>query len=436
MGINIYRNEGANSVFIEDANGAQFTNSLRAILSDTNSSGCSIVDLVRDIELISDITYTGIVDENDDTYGNNRDEVCNALNAIFENVGTSTPSAPDLSSVPTGVDVVAGDPVNFIINSALVTATEFSYSGLPNTTTDSLFVSNSYRGQLQGELNTAGIYDVGLYAWNGFGTSNKTVKFIVSNPPFINTRSIAFNNQQYLTGTASAFSSVLANNGAGSSDAWSIGFWFKPGTSSGNQQVIIYYGGDDTDNEGGITLIWRGNNNKRHLRLQYGSNNNNLVLDTPNGSISYNTWTHVLVTYDGGTTGAASGSISDYYSRFKIFIDGSEQTTTNSNSNYGITSDLATDRFRIGYGEGSQFLKSAKVEELAVWDADISSNISDIYNGGTTFDLTTESNTNGNLVSFWRMGDGDTYPTITDNEGSNNLTMTNMTTNNIVNDVP
>ena len=47
-----------------------------------------------------------------------------------------------------------------------------------------------------------------------------------------------------------------------------------------------------------------------------------------------------MVTYDGGTTGSSSGSINDYYSRFKIFIDGVEQTTINSNSNYGITTAL------------------------------------------------------------------------------------------------
>ena len=61
--------------------------------------------------------------------------------------------------------------------------------------------------------------------------------------------------------------------------------------------------------------------------------------------------------------------------------------------------------------------------------------VSDIYNSGAPLDLTTLSS-NTNLQSWWRMGDGDTYPTITDNKGSVNGTMTNMESGDIVSDVP
>ena len=40
------------------------------------------------------------------------------------------------------------------------------------------------------------------------------------------------------------------------------------------------------------------------------------------------------------------------------------------------------------------------------------------------------------LVSFWRMRDGSTYPTINDEIGSNDGTMTNMSSANFVTDVP
>ena len=40
-------------------------------------------------------------------------------------------------------------------------------------------------------------------------------------------------------------------------------------------------------------------------------------------------------------------------------------------------------------------------------------------------------------LSWWRMGDGDTFPTLTDNgSGGNDGTMTNMSSGNIVEDVP
>jgi hypothetical protein len=62
------------------------------------------------------------------------------------------------------------------------------------------------------------------------------------------------------------------------------------------------------------------------------------------------------------------------------------------------------------------------------------SEITDIYNGGTPTDLSLLATP---PISWWRNGDGDTYPTITDNgSGGNNGTMTNMDAGDIVTDVP
>ena len=44
------------------------------------------------------------------------------------------------------------------------------------------------------------------------------------------------------------------------------------------------------------------------------------------GTITVNAWTHVLITYDGGTTGGDPADDSLYYSRFKIFLNGVNQT--------------------------------------------------------------------------------------------------------------
>ena len=63
-----------------------------------------------------------------------------------------------------------------------------------------------------------------------------------------------------------------------------------------------------------------------------------------------------------------------------------------------------------------------------------------IYNSGVPIDLTSNSGdyTSASDLDFYlKMGDGDTYPTITDNSSnSNNGTMTNMTSDDIVTDVP
>ena len=59
--IKIYRDEEASAIFIENANGAQFLNSLQAVVA---SSGLvSILDLARGIEVVSDTAHTQFVQE-------------------------------------------------------------------------------------------------------------------------------------------------------------------------------------------------------------------------------------------------------------------------------------------------------------------------------------------------------------------------------------
>ena len=62
-----------------------------------------------------------------------------------------------------------------------------------------------------------------------------------------------------------------------------------------------------------------------------------------------------------------------------------------------------------------------------------------LYNSRSPIDLQVDSDdygSSGNLTHYYRMGDGDTYPTITDNEGSLDGTMTNMTSGDIQTEVP
>jgi hypothetical protein len=141
------------------------------------------------------------------------------------------------------------------------------------------------------------------------------------------------------------------------------------------------------------------------------------------------------MTYDGGTTGASSGDINNYYSRFKIYIDGVNQTTNNTNSNYGWSGAISGQNLRIAKLVSGNTLNGEKIDELAIWSSDQSSNISDIYNSGVPFDLSTLVN---EPKHWWRMGDGDTYPYLQDSGSLGTLIweLYNMTLANIVNDVP
>jgi hypothetical protein len=83
---------------------------------------------------------------------------------------------------------------------------------------------------------------------------------------------------------------------------------------------------------------------------------------------------------------------------------------------------------------------AGNIDEVAIWDTLLDDDaVTAIYNSGTPISLTSNSGNYDNssdLVGWWRMGDGDTYSTIADNEGSNDGTMTNMASDDIEENTP
>ena len=96
---------------------------------------------------------------------------------------------------------------------------------------------------------------------------------------------------------------------------------------------------------------------------------------------------HILVTYDGGTTGTNSSEMSDYYSRFKIYIDGDLQSTSNTHSNYGYSNSIVGQNYRFGRFSSGNYARDILLNQLAIWDSDQSSNAAALYNSGNTQDL-------------------------------------------------
>lgn len=426
MTIKIYKDAPANAIFIEDANGAQFLNSLQAAKENPSDTTINITDLAREIFVFYQTEFDQFVDESGSTYGANATEVCNALNAIFQTAGSAS-GAPVITS-STSVSLTVGDTLNYELTST--GGVGYEWDNLP---TGVVNVEGNVRKLIGGSTLAAGTYTPTMRAVNYFGVDEETLTITVSNPPFSDTKSLNFVNLDYLSATASLLDATLgrSGNGAGSGDAWSIGLWFKPSTSSSGQ-TIFYYGSSDVANSGFLEIRFVGGNDR--LRLRYGTNNNYLQLATPVDSLTAGTWQHILVTYDGGTTGSSSGDLSNYFSRFKLFIDGSEQTTSNNHSNYGYTGSISGQNLRVGRFDSTGYMQSnCRVNELAVWNSDQSSNVAAIYNSGSTHDLSLLSSAPSH---WWRMGDGDTYPTIEDNVGSADFTMNNMTAADIVSDTP
>lgn len=429
MTIKVYKDSAANAIFIEDANGVQFLNSLQATVTN---GACNIHDLAKDIDIVTEQAFDQFVDENDATYGADSTEVCNALNAIFSSSGTPSNNIPVITSSLTA-NLVAGQTLNYELTADYGVGYEWDLSNVAGITT----VDGNPRKLIGGSSLGVGTYNIPVKAINYNGEDSETLVLTVSTPPFANTKSVQFNNSDYLGANASLLDATLgrSGNGSGSSDAWTIAFWLKPSTNTSGQ-TVFYFGDNDITNSGHINIRFLGTND--NLRLQYGSNNNFLRFQSANSSLTPNQWQHIVISYDGGTTGSSSANMSDYYSRFKVFIDGSNVISAGawSHNNFGYSGGIDPDNLRVGrYASGNYLKDNTKIDELAIWDSDQSGNVADIYNSGTPFDLSTLTN---DPVHWWRTGDGDTYPNLQDSGSAANcvFVMYNMTSADIVSDVP
>lgn len=405
-------------------------NTIHAVL-DTDTM--KITSIVGSKTYYSNINLDNVSIDGVALTGTDNDKI-NALNALFQNSGTASTDLPNITS-SLSVSLTQGDTLNYELTADNGVGYEWDLSNVSGITT----VEGNIRKLIGGSSLALGTYNIPVKAINYNGEDSQTIVLTVSTPPFSNTKSIMFNDNDWLGANAALLSSVLGRtgNGSGSGDAWTISCWFKPSTSDNSTQTIFYFGDNDRNSGGGIHLTFRGTNN--HIRFQYGSNYNYLRFQTNNSAVTDSNWHHITLTYDGGTTGVASGSVSDYYSRFTLFIDGVDVSTSIgawSNANYGYSSAIDADNLRVGRSTSGQHMRDGcKVDELAIFDSDQSSNISSIYNSGSTFDLSTLGT---QPKHWWRMGDGDTYPYIQDNGTEANciFEMYNMTASDIVTDAP
>ncbi|HHZ71131.1 MAG TPA: hypothetical protein EYN54_12825, partial [Methylococcaceae bacterium] len=387
----------------------------------------SIKDLARGIDIFTAIPFAEFVDQSLVAYGSDAPTTVNALNALFTGAGLG--NLPVITSV-TSINTTENVAINYEMTAT--GGVGYEWENLP---AGIVTVEGNVR-KLVGSIAADGVYTPTMKVVNYFGNDTETLTITVSNPPYSNTKSVNFNNNDYLNASALTSNPMYrAANGTGASDAWTICGWFKGGTSSDSNQTIISYGGTNKDDEGRVWVYWDGNSSKEQIVLKFGSEDDWLRFTTPDNSLVDNTWVHFIITYDGGTTGSNGGSINDYYSRFEIWLDGVSQTLTKENSNDGWDSSIKNEQFRIGevvYG-GKHMRNNDKVDEVAIWSSDQTANVAAIYNGGTTHDLSVLTTAPDN---WWRMGDGDTFPTITDQISTLDFTMFNMTVGDIVNDTP
>ena len=201
----------------------------------------------------------------------------------------------------------------------------------------------------------------------------------------------------------------IGTTSLGITNAISISAWAKTNSSTSNQYIIA----EDP----------RSTNNRNWL-LQFRANGEiQCVIWASNGSsvtsaitpLTYNNgnWTHVLATFDGTTN--ANG--------LKIYVNGVNVVQATASVS-GIFSSSSSEPIIGGDSTTPTLPFNGNIDEVAIWDNDQSANASAIFNSGTPNDLASLS-----PLSWWRCGDNDTAPILTDNgSGSNDGTMTNFST--------
>jgi hypothetical protein len=151
----------------------------------------------------------------------------------------------------------------------------------------------------------------------------------------------------------------------------------------------------------------------------YHTNGTSTTLTSSGVTPNDGQWHHLLATSDGTTN--ANG--------VKLYVDGvlNVQATAASTGTKSTPTVIPT----IGSTSNNSWYFEGNIDEVSIFDTDQSANVATLSTAPTV-DLTSL-----NPIAWYRNGDGDTYPTITDNgSGGNDGTMTNMDAGDIVSDVP
>ena len=347
-------------------------------------------------------------------------------------------SQPDANFVPTvanqTVTVTEGDVLNYQIISSDNIVNHFVEVDAP------LWINmNQTSGVLSGTApafvgTSADTIVVNCKAGNAIGghVDFTVTVSVLEDTSYTNSKSLNFDGtSHWLQGNPTSVTALeRATNGDG--NAWTISMWVKPNSVTANQTLMVYGAGDDY-NGGAITVKQSGGTS---LVLNYGTVYDNIILVAGNSFVA-NTWQHVMITFDGGTTGVDSNLSADYYSRFDIYIDGVLKSNVGVASNSGYDGAISganpsDNIFRIGRASNvHNNYYGGIINQVGIWSSDETANLATIYNSGATQDL---SQLTSAPDHYYEIEASET--TITDVSGSANLTGYNFIAADLVSDTP
>ena len=204
-------------------------------------------------------------------------------------------------------------------------------------------------------------------------------------------------------------------------DSFSLSAWVK--TSSATTQYVMSKQ-DNTANQRGYRLLALSSG---ELALILGNIHpvGRIFVYATGSNIIDGIWHYVTITYDG--TSLASG--------VNLYIDNVVQAKTVTNDALAGTIQTLV-AFRIAGRESGSASWNGNIDEVSVWDKELTAGeVTSMHNAGVPTNLNQHS-ASASLVSWWRMGDGDIYPTLVDYANAHNGTMINMEAGDIHTDVP
>lgn len=248
--------------------------------------------------------------------------------------------------------------------------------------------------------------------YDGTMTNMEIGDIVTDTPTFMNTKSVVFDGiNEYVT-----MGNVLAYD---RTDAFSVFAWIKT-TGTADQYIIAKQRGDLGKN--GYVLQILGQKITAILRNNYSYRHEKSTV----ALVTTDVWCHVGFTWD------ATG-----ISGLKIYANGVEVATTTTWDTLGANSIVDDSSFMIGARSTPVYFFLGNIDEATVWDKSLSADeVAELYDSGEVNNCL-EHSAAANLTGWWRMGDGDTYPTLTDSSSNSNYgIMTNMEESNIVIDTP
>ena len=236
---------------------------------------------------------------------------------------------------------------------------------------------NTYDNKLYIATTDAGVSDAALYNTDAF----------TSTPgPFGNNFSLSLDGVDDYATIGTTYSALSGNK--------SISGWFYFDSVS-TRSIFAPVGAGGFSAQGWFIL------NASSIKFKAGSTLHTFTVP----SLSTGAWYHLAVTGDG--------------TDLKLYINGTQQGGTKTDGDWSIGEFFRTSTFY--YFDGY-------VDEIGIWTGTTlsSSDVSAITNGGASSgDKAVDLTAYTGLTHWWRFGDGDSSPTVSDNVGSNNMTLIN-----------